>query len=216
MKKMIAMALLLGMMMSLPGNAQESVDEKKLVVGLRTNLLTWTLGAPSIGVDVRFAQHWQVGVDVAYSDCVTDNDNPTVRIQTLGLQARRYFRPFGTHHVGQDLDGDGVAYTSDSRGWFVGLDARSTHFTDQFFTSNDGTHGDISAVGLVGGYSFTLSRCGKKGHWGVDALMGLGFIHKDYERYEWYEPVQMFRTTGSNVNNKFGLTTLELSLTYNF
>jgi hypothetical protein len=98
----------------------------------------------------------------------------------------------------------------------VGLDARSTHFTDQFFTSDDGTHGDIWTAGLVGGYSFTLSRCGKKGHWGVDALMGLGFIHKDYERYEWYEPVQMFRTTGSNVNNKFGLTTLELSLTYNF
>ena len=214
MKKKIAMALLLGMMMSLTGNAQETVDEKKLAVGLRTNLLTWTLGAPSIGVDVRFAQHWQVGVDAAYSDCVTDNDNPTVRIQTLGLQARRYFRPFGTPHVGRDVNRNGIReYTSMSRGWFVGLDARTTHYHDQFFVTEGGSEDDVLTAGIIGGYSFTLNRSGR---WGLDALLGIGYIHKDYDRYEWYAPVQMHRLLDSGVKRKLGLTTAEFSITYQF
>lgn len=208
-----ALAIVVGLMMALPGKAQQGASEDKVAFGVRTNVVTWALGAPGIGVDIRFADRWQVGVDGAYGSWELSADSDGVRVTTAGVQVRRYFRPFGTQHVGADMDGDGVRYTSWSRGWFVGLDARYTHYNDQFFIQTGGTEGDAITAGLIGGYSFALS---KDGRWGVDALLGLGFVHKEYDEYEWYAPVQMNRITGSDEKNKFGLTTAEISITYKF
>lgn len=205
--------LLIGLCLALSGKAQESASASKVAVGLRTNLVTWTLGAPGIGVDIRFADCWQVGIDGAYGGWDLSEDSDGVRVTTAGVQVRRYFRPFGTQHVGADMDGDGVHYTSWSHGWFVGLDARYTHYNDQFFIHTGGTEGDALTAGLIGGYSFALSRDGR---WGVDALLGLGFVHKTYDKYEWYAPVLMNRFIGSGEKNKFGLTTAEVSITYKF
>ena len=200
MKRTIMIALVMSWMTCFLSYAQEMVNKNRTEFGLRTNAVTWLAGAPSIGVDVRFADFWQIGVDAAYSCCEMDKDTQWTRVQTVGLQARRYFRPFGTTDVG-------------SRGWFMGLDARCSHYGDQLFNQNDGTHGDVWSGGVIGGYSFAL---GKNGHWGIDAVLGLGFLHKDYVRYEWYEPAEMFRVVDSAIKNKLGLTTLEVSLTYKF
>ena len=213
MKKMIAMALFMGLMMSFPGKAQEASSEK-VALDVRTNLMTWAFGAPGIGIDVRFANRWQVGIDGAYGNWDLDGEREGFRITTSGLQARRYFRPFGTQHVGRDLNGDGKhEYTSYSRGAFVGLDARYYHYNQTFFSQVGGSEGDVITAGIIGGYSFALS---KDGRWGVDALLGLGFVHNDYVDYEWYAPAQLNRITYPNVKNNFGLTTAEVSVTYKF
>lgn len=213
MRKKIGLALLMGLMMSLPGVAQEASNEK-VAIGVRTNLVTWAIGAPGIGLDVRFAQRWQVGIDGAYGNWALNGESEGVRITTAGLQARRYFRTFGTPHVGRDVNGDGKReYTSLSRGAFVGLDVRYYHYNQTWFSHVGGSEGDAITAGIIGGYSFVLS---KDGRWGVDALLGLGFVHKDYVDYEWYSPAQLNRITYPNVKNKFGLTTAEVSFTYKF
>ena len=213
MKRSITVALLMGLMMSFQGKAQEASSEK-VTLGIRTNLVTWAVGAPGIGIDVRFANCWQVGVDGAYGNWDLNGESEGVRVTTAGIQARRYFRPFGTPHVGRDLNGNGkFENTNLSRGAFVGLDVRYTHFNQTFFSYAGGTEGDAYTAGVVGGYSLALS---KDGRWGVDMLLGLGYICKDYVTYEWYEPAQMNIQTGSNEKNKFGLTTAEVSITYKF
>ena len=213
MKKMIGLALLMGLMMNLPVMAQKA-SEEKVAIGVRTNLLTWAVGAPGIGFDVRFAERWQVAIDGAYGNWDLDNESESVRITTAGLQARRYFRTFGTPHVGRDLDGNGkFEYVSLSRGAFVGLDVRYYHYNQTWFSHVGGSEGDAITAGIIGGYSFVLS---KDGRWGVDALLGLGFVHNDYVDYEYYSPAQLNRITYPNVKNKFGLTTAEVSFTYKF
>lgn len=213
MKKKIVLALLMGLMMSLPGMAQETSNEK-VAIGVRTNLVTWAVGAPGVGLDVRFANRWQVGIDGAYGNWALNGESEGVRITTAGLQARRYFRTFGTPHVGRDVNGDGKReYTSLSRGAFVGLDVRYYHYNQTWFSHVGGSEGDAITAGMIGGYSFVLS---KDGRWGVDALLGLGYVNKDYVDYEWYSPAQLNRITYPNVKNKFGLTTAEVSFTYKF
>ena len=208
MRKKIVLALLMGLMISLPGMAQETSNEK-VAIGVRTNLVTWAIGAPGIGLDVRFANRWQIGIDGAYGNWDLNGESEGVRITTSGLQARRYFRTFGTPHVGRDVNGD----TSLSRGAFVGLDVRYYHYNQTWFSHVGGSEGDAITAGMIGGYSFVLS---KDGRWGVDALLGLGFVHKDYVDYEWYSPAQLNRITYPNVKNQFGLTTAEVSFTYKF
>lgn len=210
----IALAMALGLSAALPAQAQEAEAKHTVQLGLRTNLLTWAAGAPGIGIDLSIGNRWQVGVDGAYGNWDLSEDCEGVRIITAGVQLRRYFRPFGTKHTGRDVNRNGVLeYTSNSRGWFLGVDARYTHYNEQFFSSEGGTEGDAITGGLIGGYSFTLD---KSGHWGVDALLGAGFVHKEYDKYSWYEPAQMNRITGSNEKNKFGITTAEVSITYKF
>ena len=213
MRKKIVLVLLMGLMMSLPGMAQETSNEK-VAIGVRTNLVTWAIGAPGIGLDVRFANRWQIGIDGAYGNWDLNGESEGVRITTSGLQARRYFRTFGTPYVGRDVNGDGKQeYTSLSRGAFVGLDVRYYHYNQTWFSHVGGSEGDAITAGMIGGYSFVLS---KDGRWGVDALLGLGFVHKDYVDYEWYSPAQLNRITYPNVKNQFGLTTAEVSFTYKF
>lgn len=212
--KTIALAALLGLFAGGSAQAQEPVTEKGIGWGLRSNVLTWVLGAPGIGVDLSFGSRWQAGIDGAYGGWDLGHDCEGLRITTAGVQVRRYFRPFGTPHVGRDVNGDGVRqYSSLSRGWFLGLDARYTHWNEQFFTTGGGTEGDALTAGVVAGYSFVLSP---NGRWGVDALLGVGFVHREYDDYEWYAPAAMNRLTGSHNKNQFSLTTAEVSITYKF
>lgn len=212
--KALALAVLMGLWAGSPARAQVSAADDGIEWGLRSNVLTWVLGAPGIGVDVSFAGRWQAGIDGAYGSWDLSHDCEGLRITTAGVQVRRYFRPFGTPHVGRDVNGDGVRqYGSRSRGWFLGLDARYTHWNEQFFTAGGGTEGDALTAGVVAGYSFVLSRDGR---WGVDALLGVGFVHREYDDYVWYAPAAMNRLTDSHDKNQFGLTTAEVSFTYKF
>lgn len=211
--KRIAWMLMIGLWSMLSVQAQEPL-EGKVTWGIRANLVTWVLGVPGMGLDVSFGKYWQIGVDGAYGNWDLAHDTKGIRVMTAGVQARRYFRPFGTPHVGRDVNRNGIReYTSMSRGWFVGLDARTTHYHDQFFVTEGGSEDDVLTAGIIGGYSFTLNRSGR---WGLDALLGIGYIHKDYDRYEWYAPVQMHRLLDSGVKRKLGLTTAEFSITYQF
>jgi len=174
---------------------------------LRTNLLLWAFGSPSLGLDLTFGSRWQAGIDGSYGNWHLSHTSNAARLTTAGVQLRRYFRSFQTPHTGRG------SYRSNSRGLYLGVDLRYTHFNEQLLTPDTGREGDLLTAGLLLGYSFTL---GTNGQWALDTALGLGYIHKDYDRYAWYNPAGMNRRIGSRNTDAFGLTTLEAALVYRF
>lgn len=171
-----------------PLKAQTRVD-------LRTNLLTWAVGSPGLGVSLGIGPCWQVGIDGSYGNWNVSHRSTAIRISTAGAEARRYLQP-----ATEDKNA--------CRGIYLGLDTRYTHFNHRL--TDIGREGDLITAGILVGYTFCL------GHprWSLDASLGCGYIHRNYERYTWYEPAQDFRYLDTRTRNGFGLTNLSVSIAY--
>ena len=63
-------------------------------LSLRSNLLLWAFGSPSLGMDLTLGRRWQVGLDGSYGNWSLSHRTHAARLSTAGLQLRRYFRPF--------------------------------------------------------------------------------------------------------------------------
>lgn len=168
-------------------------------IDLRTNLLTWAVGSPGLGVSVGFGPRWQVGIDGSYGNWAVSHNSTAIRFSTAGAEARYYLQP---------KKASGNAAKAAARGLYLGIDARYSHFNDYF--TETGHEGDLLTAGILVGYTFTL------GHprWSLDASLGCGYVHRDYERYTWYPPAQDFLYLGSRTRNGFGLTNASVSIAY--
>lgn len=193
-------------------------------IDLRTNLLTWAVGSPGLGVSVGFGPRWQVGIDGSYGNWAVSHNSTAIRFSTAGAEARYYLQPkkasgnaakagSNAANIGSNAAniGSSAAYANASaaaRGLYLGIDARYSHFNDYF--TETGHEGDLLTAGILVGYTFTL------GHprWSLDASLGCGYVHRDYERYTWYPPAQDFLYLGSRTRNGFGLTNASVSIAY--
>lgn len=105
-------------------------------------------------------------------------------------------------------------YISSSRGAYLGIDLRYTHFNEQLLTAGTpGREGDLISAGILLGYSFALDPCGR---WAIDAALALGYQYQDYDRYTWYAPAAQNRLLGTRTHNRFTLTALDVALVYRF
>lgn len=185
-------------------------------IDLRTNLLTWAVGSPGLGVSVGFGPRWQVGIDGSYGNWTVSHNSTAIRFTTAGAEARYYLQPEKasgrTAKAGSKAEniGSSTKYASSStpRGLYLGIDARYSHFND--YLSDTGHEGDLITAGIVVGYSFNL------GHprWSLDASLGCGYVHRHYERYTWYQPAQDFIYLGTRTRNGLGLTNVNVSIAY--
>jgi len=135
-----------------------------------------------------------------------------VDTDSAGLQLRRYFRPFTNRNSASHPNRD--IYISSSRGAYLGIDLRYTHFNEQLLTAGTpGREGDLISAGILLGYSFALDPCG---HWAIDAALALGYQHQNYDRYTWYAPAAQSRLLGTRTHDRFTLTALDVALVYRF
>ena len=172
-------------------------------LSLRSNLLLWAFGSPSLGMDLTLGRRWQVGLDGSYGNW---------SLSTAGLQLRRYFRPFTNRNSASHPNRD--IYISSSRGAYLGIDLRYTHFNEQLLTAGTpGREGDLISAGILLGYSFALDPCGR---WAIDAALALGYQHQNYDRYTWYAPAAQSRLLGTRTHDRFTLTALDVALVYRF
>lgn len=111
-------------------------------LSLRSNLLLWGLCSPSLGMDLTLGRRWQVGLDGSYGNWSLSHRTHAARLSTAGLQLRRYFRPFTNRNSASHPSLD--IYISSSRGAYLGIDLRYTHFNEQLLTA--GTPGDARAT----------------------------------------------------------------------
>ena len=174
-------------------------------VGVRTNALTWMMLSPSLGADVQFGGRWQAGIDGHVSLIGATDD--MVKMTGAGAELRRYFcKAYTSTDIREKNGGAGRSY----HGLYMGISARYLKYDDRLL-NKPSRDGKMMTAGLLAGYTFLLP-----GHWTVDASIGVGYVHDDYTAYEWYQPRQVNRWIESEVRNRFGLTSAEISLVYNF
>lgn len=158
-------------------------------IGVRTNTLTWVALSPSLGFDVQLDQQWQANFD--FNIGIVNAGHNRINMSGFGSEIRRYF---------------GSSY----EGLYLGFGARYLKYNKQF--GNDpGRDGKLTLFGVTGGYVFNIGK-----GWSIDTNIGLGYVHDEYSRYDWYEPRQENRLLYGNVSDHFGLTNAELSIVYHF
>lgn len=177
--------------------ATTSACAQSTTLGIRTNLLSWTVLSPSLGVDLQWGTRWQAGIDGSIGLSSTNPDGGTAkyaRISSIGAQVRRYIGASATHS-----------------GLFVGASARHMHVNYKLKKNGIGREGSVNTIGITGGYTMKLG-----GAFSADAAIGAGYLHRYYNRYEWYVPQQQNRLVDRRNKGALGITHAELSLVYNF
>lgn len=161
-------------------------------LGIRTNLLAWAIGSPGLGADISWNSRYLLAIDGNYGDWDIDPDDSRIRHTSYGIELRRYLSKADAY-----------------RGIYFGVDARFNLFN--FTIGKPHKEGEATTVGLLAGYTFRMGKA-----WAVDAAIGAGYIHRDYNEFTYYPPVDMNRKTRVVTGNKFGLTHLRVALVYRF
>lgn len=173
-------------------------------VGVRSNLLSWAFLSPSIGADVSWNGRFMAVVDGSYGDWgVPSGSVYVVRLSSIGAEARRYFSRSGDECWYNPRGGKYF-------GLYMGIDARYTRFDTR--TPSKSYEGNMYTAGVLVGYTFhTLAS-----NWVVDASIGAGYVHREYDSYKWYPPANDYRGLGLKKKKGPGLTNLSVSLAYRF
>jgi hypothetical protein len=168
---------------------------KRAVFALKTNILEWGIATPNLGAEVTLAPHWSLEVAGSVNP-FKFSDNKKWKHYQGTLEARYWLKEsmnghfFGVHVGGGEYNVAGIkvpfwGFEKDSRyeGWHV-------------------------RAGVTYGYHWALNH-----HWSIEALLGLGVVHTNYDRYE-------CTNCGKNYGNKtktfFAPTRLALNLAYTF
>ena len=174
--------------------------------GLRTNLLAWACGSASLGADLQWGTRWQAGIDGSIALKTAPDGGWTgsnkLAVSSVGAEVRRYFG-IPRHSTG--------GKSSAHQGLYLGLGTRYLKFDCLKDAQATGREGTILTAGLILGYTFRLPA-----RFTMDIAAGAGYLHKDYNRYTWYEPARQNRFLNSKTTNAARLTHAEISVAYHF
>lgn len=197
----------------LAGNNTLHAQTHPTRLGLRTNLLAWACGSASLGADLQWGTRWQAGIDgsIALKSAPDGGwtEGPHFAVSGAGVELRRYFNALhrSSDARKQNPNGEGLSH----HGPYLALGARYLNFDVLRDSRAIGREGNIITAGLTLGYTFCLPA-----HFTVDAALGAGYLHKDYNRYTWYAPALQNRFLGDKNTNALGLTHAEVSVVYHF
>lgn len=186
---------------------------ERAAIGIRTNLLSWALLSPSLGVDLQWGSRWQAGIDGSIGLMSTDPDNGEaqfVNMSSVGVELRRYFSACYSSTDNRLANANGC---QSHHGPYLAIDARMLRINNKMDVDIDGIgrNGYIYTAGLTLGYTFWLP-----GAMTIDLGLGAGYVRRDYNRYVWYAPKQQNRLLTPRIDSTFGLTHAEISLVYHF
>ncbi|WP_418990675.1 DUF3575 domain-containing protein [Alistipes sp.] len=155
---------------------------------VRTNALGWAaLGTMNLGAELALAPRWTVTADVLWNPWVYGNGKQT---KMWGIQPEVRFwccRKFTGH--------------------FVGL---HTMYADYDFGLDKYRYnGWLSGLGVSYGYSWAFSD-----HWRLEGNIGLGWLHKDYDREGRAQRTGDVRIYSSQRKDGFGITRAGISISY--
>jgi hypothetical protein len=162
---------------------------------IKTNLLEWAMTTPNLGVEAAIAPKWSLELAGSVNPFKFSNDKKWKHYQGT-LEARYWLKEtmnghfFGIHVGGGEYN-------------VAGIKVPFWHFKKDF--RYEGWH---YRAGITYGYHWSLNH-----HWSIEALIGLGVVHTNYDKYE-------CRTCGKNHGNEsrtfFAPTRLAVNLAYTF
>lgn len=162
-------------------------------IDLRSDILSWALLSPSIGVDINWNQRWSVGVNGSYAHWHIFNKGHFPRLSIAEANIRRYNKGNATF-----------------KGMYLGANI-GMQWYDINPKHGKGWNGHNLAVGTLAGYTLLLPS-----GWALDAGIGAGYLYRDYKRYQWYAPANMNRIASTHQGSGFGITHLNISVIHRF
>lgn len=168
-----------------------SLSGQVLGLGVRSNVASWALLSPSLGLDVMLPGGFMATLDGSYGDWgISRSSSSAIRVSSIGLGGRKYF----------DLA---------SQGWFVGADVRYLRFNT--LRHKIEREGNMITAGVLGGYTFLLGK-----NWWLDTSIGAGYVNRRYDKAKYYPPAGEDRGLGSRKLNTVGITNLNIAFVYRF
>lgn len=161
-------------------------------IGLRTNLASWLTLAPNLGAEIYFNKSYSITVDGSYGWWGFSGKQNAFQTWSIGGEAAYWFKTdssFSGHHLG--------------------LSVRSGQFDVKY--GDTGRRGQASLAGIAYGYNWCIGN-----NWLIDAGLGIGYVRKKYDKYEWDDRFDDLHRIGKSTRNSFGMTDLHVSLIYRF
>ena len=188
--------VLIAGLMALAGTIDASAQQ----VGLKTNLLYDATATINLGAELHVAPHWSVDVSGNFNP-FTFNDGRKWKHWMVQPEARYWLCDattghfFAIHVLGGKFNFGHLPFARDIVYDFG--DLRDHRF-----------QGWAIGAGVAYGYSWILGK-----HWNLEAELGLGWIHADYDRFECDG---CGKKTGSGKKDMFLPTKAAINLVYVF
>lgn len=164
-------------------------------IAVKSDLLTGLLSSPNLGMEVRLSERFSLEGSFHYNPFPAGKDK---RWKHWFVQPElRYWmcQPFGGHFFGVHLM-YGVYNVGNMKLPFKMFEGvKSARY-----------EGDFMGAGISYGYHFILSP-----RWSIEANLGMGFLHTEYERYRC---LHCGAQTGSGSRNFIAPTKTAVSLIY--
>lgn len=190
---------------------QRRVYDTPWMMGIKTNLLGDALGVPTIGVEIQLSEKLSFDLQGFYTNFnifnVTD-----AHTNVYGFSPEVRYWPAGT---------------TMRNGQFVGLHARCAWYTMQWTDGllyqngpdnmwegnyhNAGNSTPAWSAGMTYGYSLGF---GKKGHWGLEFLVGIGYANYRQNIAAYNNGI--WELVEHQDKHHFGITRAGVNLTYRF
>ena len=171
-----------------PIKAQESYQW-----GLSTNLASDILLSPNLKVEKYLKNHYVISAGGSYGWWGFDwNTKKAFQQWHAAIDINRYMQ-----------------YDSMYTGHRIGIGLESGQYDRK--KNDDAKRGHFATAGLLYGYTWKLNR-----NFYLDAGIGLGYIYKYYHKYTYCEVNDCYCCTEHKAKHLFGLTSLNISITYRF
>lgn len=165
---------------------------RKFPFQLRTNLLSWAVLAPNVGIEFTFADRWSALLETGWTHWNWSDGKRRFRFRSLWPEVRYHF----------------AANTTATRFWYVGMYLAEGQYNYHLGDGN-GRQGHFWGMGLSGGYLLPLN----KQFW-MDFGISLGYTSDRYHIYRYQTDRDIWISTDSG--NHFGPTKARVSLVWKF
>ncbi len=190
---------------------ERPVHETPWMMGFKTNLAADAMAVPTLGFEIQLAEKLSLDIQGFYTGYNIFNvqDNNT---NVYGFSPELRFWPGGK---------------TMRKGQFIGLHARCAWYTLQWTDGllyqngpenvwegnfhNAGNSTPAWSAGFTYGYSLGF---GKKGHWGLEFLLGVGYANYQQNTAAFNEGI--WELVEHQNNHHFGITRVGINLTYRF
>lgn len=164
---------------------------------LKNNLLYDATATPNLGLEVRVAPKWTVGLMAGYNPFPLHDSERKWKHVLISPEFRYWCcSAFAGHFVGANL----IYSHYNAGGIHLPFGLVKSLRTERF-------QGDLAGIGAFYGYSWILSN-----RWSVEADIGIGYGYTHYKRYSC---IKCGSFKGTDVKHHLILSKIGLSVVYN-
>ncbi len=199
-------------------NSRRPVHDTPWMMGFKTNLLTDAIVVPGVGVEFQIGNKFSLDLSGWYTGGPVQNilhPSEYTNAYSVSPELRWWFgnRTMQKGHF-LGIHGNFAWYSIE---WEKPDGTRILYqngLAQNFADVENGLESPVWSAGLTYGYSLGF---GRKGHWGLEFVAGLGYMKNVQNVGVWSEvPTPAWYFSHNESRSSFGLTKIGINLTYRF